>query len=227
MESPEILRLVEAIKRHLETCIDESPGVREVLNQINGLDLALESMNHRIPVPPAHTEALEMALSAVPRESMGSIADAIAGARDHLHWRVDRGMFYEDPSEIGDGYTHGNMNCELIGPNGNAFRHPDFTMGLFFMVPQILYRDHNHPAPELYLPLTGPYGWRFGLGPWQELKAGSVIWNTSELPHAMRVYDVPFLAIYSWPRDVNHPCRVVHADDWSDLERELLLAAHV
>lgn len=179
-------------------------------------------MNHRNPVPPAHADVLDAVIAGVPKGRLGAIAEALPAVVDLVEWRVDRGMFYEDPSEIGDDYTNGNMNCELIGPNGNAFYHPDFTLGFFFMVPRILYRDHNHPAPELYLPITGSHGWRFDLGPWQELPAGAVIWNVPERPHAMRTYDVPFLAIYSWPRDVNHKCRVVHASDWGEIECELL-----
>ncbi len=40
-------------------------------------------------------------------------------------------------------------------------------MGLFVIAPHVLYRDHAHAAPELYLPLTGPHGWRFAPGPAQ------------------------------------------------------------
>ncbi len=221
MHAPEILHLIQAIKAHMETLAKQDQRVVEVVNQLNDLDLSPGNMNHRQVVPPAHSDGLNAAIAAVPRAGLGAIADGLAAARDLVEWRMDKGMFYEDPSEIGDQYTHGNMNCELIGPNGNGFHHPDFTLGFFFMVPRILYRDHNHPASEFYLPLTGPHGWRFDLGSWRDLPAGEVVWNVPEQPHAMRVYDVPFLAVYSWPRDVNHRCRVVHADDWGDIEQEL------
>jgi len=225
MGSREKLKLVVAIKGYLEAIVDESPGVPEVLNKFNALTLDLASMIHRKPVPPAHSELLDVAIAGIPAGPMAAIRDALPAVVDLVEWRMDRGMFYEDPREIGDDYTHGNMNCELIGPNGNAFYHPDFTLGFFFMVPRILYCDHDHIPPELYLPLNGPHGWRFDLGPWQDLPAGAVVWNQPEQPHAMRTYDMPFLAIYSWPRDVNNLCRVVHADDWRDIESELLSSA--
>jgi hypothetical protein len=44
------------------------------------------------------------------------------------------------------------------------FAARDFDLGLFLIAPHVLYRDHHHAAPELYAPLTGPHGWRFGPG---------------------------------------------------------------
>ncbi|NNE21599.1 MAG: hypothetical protein HKN11_03230 [Rhizobiales bacterium] len=222
MGSGQKLKLVAAIKAYLEAVVDESPGVGEVLSQINTLTLDPGRMIHRRPVPPAHSKLLDVAIAGIPGGRLAGIAEALPAVVDLVEWRMDRGRFYEDPREIGDDYTNGNMNCELIGPEGNAFHHPDFTLGLFFMVPRILYRDHDHIPPELYLPLNGPHGWRFDVGPWQDLPAGAVVWNEPEQPHAMRTYDMPFLAIYSWPHDVNNLCRVVQAGDWGKIERELL-----
>ena len=95
-------------------------------------------------------------------------------------------------------------------------------MGLFLLAPRTMYRDHAHPAPELYLNLTGPTGWRFDRGDWQDIEAGEVLWNPSGKVHATRTYHKPFLAMYSWTQDVKEKCQVIHADDWEELEKQLI-----
>ena len=85
-----------------------------------------------------------------------------------------------------------------------------------------LYRDHTHPAPELYAPITGPHGWRFGIAdPWKSLPANVPVWNEPDRVHATLVGEHPFLAIYAWTRDVHYPAIVVPADDWAEIEARL------
>jgi len=138
-----------------------------------------------------------------------------------LQWRVDQGRYYPPTADVGDGYRHGNMHCELIGPHGSAFHHDDFTLGLFLLKPRVLYRDHAHRAPELYVTLMEPSGWRFNDGEWRDVPSGTIIWNAPETSHATRVYDKPFFSIYSWTRDVHSKCRVVPHGDWREIEATL------
>ena len=113
------------------------------------------------------------------------------------------------------------MHCKLIAPEGGVFQADDLELGLFLLAPRVLYRDHNHLAPELYLSLTGPTGWRFGIGPWRDFPAGALIWNECQQIHATRVYGQPFLSVYAWVRDAHSLCQVVPADDWDEIERDL------
>ena len=84
----------------------------------------------------------------------------------------------------------------------------------------MLYRDHRHAAPELYVPLTGPHGWRFGPGaPLIVKPAHEPVWNDPCAPHLTKVGPVPFLCLYGWTRDAQSVAEVVPAADWAALER--------
>ena len=173
------------------------------------------------PVPPAHEALLDQAVSCIPKAQFPKLKPALVAARDHLHWRVDDGGFYAPGADVGEGYRTGNMHTLLIGPKNAPIRARDMLLGIFLLAPATLYRDHAHAAPELYLPLTGPSGWRFDRGAWEDHPAGALICNAPDRKHATRVYDVPFLAVFAWTRDIHAPCRVVPASDWSGIEAHL------
>jgi hypothetical protein len=98
----------------------------------------------------------------------------------------------------------------------------DFELGLFLIAPKTLYRDHRHKAPELYVTLTGPHEWRFGVGEsWTEYEAHTPIWNEPMQVHATLVRDIPFLALFAWTRDVMADATVVRAPDWAEIEASL------
>ena len=117
------------------------------------------------------------------------------------------------------GTRHDKVLKQAIG--GCGYRHPNFSMGIFMLGPRTLYRDHNHPAPELYLNLSEKSGWRLGANEWRDYKAGSVIWIPSGASHATRVYDQPFISIWCWLEKVNSICKLVHFDDWAEIEHDL------
>jgi hypothetical protein len=98
-------------------------------------------------------------------------------------------------------------------------------MGLFFLQPYTFYRDHDHEASEMYFNLTGPHGFRFDVNGWSDYPADSIIWNAPRLPHATRVYNIPFLCLFAWVGNLECLCRVVEADDWAQLEDELVTAS--
>ena len=215
-----IRALLHEIRRTLQDVADGKEHAREVLSILDTMDLSAANQHHWTPVEPVHGAALQRAMAAIPHR-LSRLADGLKHALPQLQWRVDGGIYYDLTANIGDGFRNGNMHCELIGPDGSAFHHDDFTLGLFLLTPRVLYRDHSHRAPELYLPLMEPTGWRFADRDWQEVLAGTVIWNVPETSHAIRVYDTPFLSIYSWTRDVRSKCRVVERADWRELEAAL------
>ncbi len=216
-----IVNLFKQIKLHMEARVARDHGIGEVLDRLNRTLLTCESTIYRGSQQIVHKDVLDHAIQIIPDGELRQVASALEAAKDHLHWRVDRGIFYPRDEDVGDGYRHGNMHCELIGPDTGVFPAEDFTLGLFLLTPRVLYRDHNHRAPELYITLTGPSGWRFNQGQWRDFDAGSVVWNASHAIHATRVYDQPFLAIYSWTKDVHETCSVVPATDWAIIERRL------
>jgi len=110
------------------------------------------------------------------------------------------------------------LNAQYQRLDGHLSRQPylagdDFTMGLFLLLPNVEYRDHRHPAPELYLNLTGPTQWRFDGGDWAEHHAGSIVWNPPERVHATRTGARPWLSFWAWLSDTDQPCEMVDLPD--------------
>ena len=156
-----------------------------------------------------------------PRADIRALGAAVAEARPYFPWIVDKATFYPAGSDLGDGYLDTNMNCQIIGPDNALAYAPDFRMGFFRFGPQVLYRDHAHLAPELYIPLTGPIDWRFDCGPFERFESGSLIFHEPHMAHAMMTGDVPFFAMFAWLCDVHEQIAVVPMDDWGALEAKL------
>jgi quercetin dioxygenase-like cupin family protein len=141
-------------------------------------------------------------LCASSESTLSAVGVALAEHGDRLCWRVDDGAYYAPDAPVGDGYRLGNMHAVLAEGD-------DFAMGLFLLTPDVDYLDHRHAAPELYLNLTGPSRWRFGFGSWQEMPAGSVVWNHAGRIHATRSGTRPWLSFWAWLDHIDEPCEVV------------------
>lgn len=180
-----------------------------------GLSRALPAM--AVPTGSANTVVrawLDSALAPL-SATHPALTAAIRVAAPHLEWITYDGY---PPEEIGAGFAKGHAFATLVG-GAAPYAADDFDFGLFLIAPNILYRDHAHPAPELYAPLTGPHGWRFAPGAPLILKgAHEPVWNDPDAPHLTKVGPVPFLCFFGWTRDVSAPARVVPADDWAALE---------
>lgn len=145
-----------------------------------------------------------------------ALAAAIAAAVPHLRWLTYDGYPVQ---AVGADFARGHAYAPVIGEDA-AIAAADWELGLFLIPPHVLYRDHRHRAPELYAPLTGPHGWRFGPGrPLMLLPAHRPVWNDPFVPHLTKVGPVPFLCFYAWTRDVNCVADIVPAPDWAALER--------
>ncbi len=136
-----------------------------------------------------------------------AIAQAITELRPHLQWRQSRA--YSD-ALLGPGFMDNYGWCEIIGPNG-FFPGDDFLLGLLNLGPNTYYRDHAHPAPELYVPLTSGAEWRKGGGPLTPKAAGTAIWHSPQVIHATSTTSAPLLALWCWTRDTATPARLVQA----------------
>lgn len=149
------------------------------------------------------------------RSRQPDLAHAIESAAPFLDWSLYDAY---PPDEIGADFVNGHCYASIIGEH-SAIEALDYDLGVFLIAPHVVYRDHNHPAPELYAPLTGPHGWRFGADrPLLMKPADAPVWNTPHRPHMTKVGPVPFLALYAWTRDVNHAAKVIPASDWPELE---------
>ena len=199
--------------------------VEQTLSYLAEMDLSTESMLQSDPCMPAKfANDLDVAIKHIPPQ-LNALAGAIDDSKLLIQWNRDLGQFYEKDADVGDSYRNRNMNCILIGPQNGFFHSDKLIMGLFFLRPRTFYRDHDHEASEMYFNLTGPHGFRFDMSGWSDYPADSIVWNTPWLPHATRVYDVPLLTVFAWVENVDCLCRVVHTDDWVQLENELVTAS--
>ncbi|TDQ83859.1 dimethlysulfoniopropionate lyase [Dongia mobilis] len=215
---PALHHLVETIDVHLSSCTREVAGIAEIR-------AALAAFRCRIvprDLPERQSRPaigdLDAILELVARQSGAELAAAIRAALPWLNW-VTYGAY--PLAEIGPRFPTHHAFASL-----SALYDPeyalDFDLGLFLIAPFTLYRDHRHKAPELYLPLTGPSLWRFGLeDSWQKREAGEPVWNPPFALHATRVEAVPFLCLYGWSRDVHFPAGVAPAGDWREIEAQL------
>lgn len=205
-----IRALITAADTYLATL--PGPGVAEVRQALNhwagGPVTARPAADNAVLA--AHLPAALSALT----PSHPDLALAIADAAPWLNWITYD--LYGDT--IGQQFATGHAYASLIGEDA-AIPARDYDLGLFLIAPHVLYRDHCHKAPELYAPLTGPHGWRFGPDRPLIVKAAhEPVWNDPYRPHLTKVGPTPFLALFGWTRDVQEAARVLPAQDWAELE---------
>ncbi len=133
------------------------------------------------------------------------IAAAMATLDGHLNWC--QSTSYTDEL-LGEGFSQNYGWCEIVGPKG-FFKGDDFILGLLMLGPHRHYRDHYHPAPELYWPLTAATEWKQGDGGFKPKSAGDIIFHAPHEIHATKTADHPMLAVWSWTKDTDVPARLV------------------
>jgi hypothetical protein len=136
-----------------------------------------------------------------------SLAAAIASIEDALCWH--QSPDYTDQL-LGDGFSANYGWCQIVGPKG-FFDGDDFRLGLLMLGPDRHYKDHYHPAPELYWPLTSGSLWKQGEGGFAIKPAGAVVWHAPNEIHATRTNGQPLLAVWSWTRDTATAAKLVAA----------------
>lgn len=221
MNKPSIQRIYGETKSALQLACGRSPVFVDLLNFLNAQNFSVENITKFTSGIPKHENLLCSAIYKIPDTPFFKLKSALMAGYNQLQWRVDDGGFYAKGSDVGDGYRRGNLHALLVGPEDCPFVANDFLLGFFLLSPKTLYRDHKHLAPEIYVPLTGPSGWRFDQGAWKDHTAGSAIYNPPNLVHATRVYKTPFLALFGWSQDIGSACEVVFAGDWENIEKKL------
>lgn len=178
-------------------------GVADVLSRLARQDLsdgaAITPEPRGLPVLAHLPQCLGEAMLLDP-----DLAAAIAAIEDALQWR--QSASYTD-DVLGEGFSDNYGWAEIIGPNG-FFPGDDFLLGLLMLGPNRHYRDHFHPAPELYWPLTPESRWSIHGGPFAEVPPGATIWHPPMAMHATITREQPLLAVWSWTRDTATPARL-------------------
>ena len=219
--NPPVVNLIAEITHALSTRRG-SIIVEQTLSCLADIDLTAESMLQLDPsMPDEFTDDLDVAIKHIPPQ-LSALASAIDASKDFIQWNRDLGQFYVRDADVGESYRNNNMNCTLVGKKDGFFQSNRLFMGMFFLQPYTFYRDHHHEPSEMYFNLTGPHGFRFDVNGWSDYPADSIIWNKPWLPHATRVYDIPFLTIFVWIDNLDGLVQVVNTSDWVELENELL-----
>ena len=183
----------------------EEEGRAEVLRRLAEQDLSRQAFRAPQPARVAACRHLpETVGAAIMVDS--TLAAAIAGLEDELTWRHTAG--YSDAAMGQPGFMDNYAHAEIIGPYG-CFAGEDFRLGLLLLGPRLHYRDHYHPAPELYWLLTGPSDWKRGAGGFATRQAGEMIWHRPHAVHATCTHDRPLLALWVWTEEVDAPVRLV------------------
>ena len=196
--------LIGAIARSLH--VRGGNAVDEVLQRLAEQDLTRDFFVEPRPQGVAVTRFFAQSIA----ETMmleSDVAAAIASLDGHLKWMQSKS--YTDEI-LGEGFLQNYGWCEIIGPEG-FFKGDDFLLGLLMLGPHRHYRDHYHPAPELYWPLTGPTEWKQGAGSFEMKQAGAVIYHAPNVHHATKTAEHPLLAIWSWTKDTLTPAKLVEA----------------
>ncbi len=133
-----------------------------------------------------------------------NLAAALAAVEDRLNWC--QSASYSD-AVLGEGFMANYGWCEIVGSAG-FFPGADFRLGLLLLGAHRHYKDHYHPAPELYWTLTGPSDWKRGAGGFETRAAGETIWHKPFVMHATRTLDTPLLAVWCWTEDTATPAKL-------------------
>lgn len=196
------LWLIDGISLALQMRVGSAPKL--VLERLGEQNLSEASFTEHAPKNLAVTrffaEAIAETLMLEP-----SIAASLAALDGHLTW--SQTSRYTD-AMLGDGFMQNYGWCQIIGPKG-FFKGDDFLLGLLMLGPNNHYKDHHHPAPELYWPLTGPAEWKQGEGNFTIKKAGDIIWHAPNEIHAIKTADHPLLAVWSWTQDTDVAAKLV------------------
>jgi Dimethlysulfonioproprionate lyase len=193
--------LIDAIAKGLKA--RGGAPANEVLGRLAEQDLGaksfVEPLSQRLPVTRYFAEAIAETMMLEP-----DMAAALAALDGHFNWRQNTS--YTDEA-LGEGFFKNYGWCQIVGPRG-FFKGEDFLLGLLMLGPNRHYRDHYHPAPELYWPLTGPAQWKQGQGGFETKQAGDIIWHASNVLHATKTDDRPMLAVWSWASDTHVPAKL-------------------
>lgn len=193
--------LIGAVARGLNQRPGE--GVSEVLARLGAQDLSADVFREPeprlLPVLRHLPQCIGEAMLVDP-----DLAAALAAIEEALQWR--QSASYTD-ALLGEGFTQNYGWAEIIGPNG-FYPGDDFLLGVLMLGPGRHYRDHYHPAPELYWPLTSASEWSVNSGPLVEKPQGVTIWHPPMTMHATRTRASPLLAVWSWTGDTATPAKL-------------------
>jgi quercetin dioxygenase-like cupin family protein len=161
--------------------------VRRVFEAVQSVDEPPVAAGEAPPVCAMLDQALATAMAS--GSPAATVADRLAGLARNLAWSRRPGSETAAPA-----FRDGHANASIIAP-GRVESAKDVMVGVSLMAPDLQYPDHRHPPAEVYYSLS-PGSWRQGDGPWVTPGIGGLIYNPSNIVHAMRSSSAPLLAIW-------------------------------
>jgi Dimethlysulfonioproprionate lyase len=116
----------------------------------------------------------------------------IARAAPSMAW----GRTYKE-ADVGAAFLQNYGWSEIVGTSG-PLPSERVACGFLVLGPDTHYRQHQHEAEEIYVPLSGIAAWQQGDGGWSDYAPGTVIHHARNEPHAMRTGPRPMLGLYLW-----------------------------
>ena len=120
------------------------------------------------------------------------LAKAFAALEPDLRWGRRPGS-----EAHGETFHDGHANTVLVGPTGLEQRS-DVLVGVSLLAPGIRYIDHRHPPEEIYIVMSEGEWYRGDRG-WHAPGIGGIVYNPSDVVHAMRAGPEPLLALWLLP----------------------------
>lgn len=190
-------------------CFDGEPVASQSTSQFQALLEALARLldDAGLPMrPPVNGRAAHPARTPTQLpvlSSLGAVLDhappqcrAFIANLNAVSARLDWRQTYPR-DEIDDAMLNGYGWTELVGAAG-LVRDASVSAGLLLLGPHVHYPEHQHPALEHYLPLSGLAHWFDADLGWRRVPPLTPIVHRSGVPHAMRTGDEPLLAYFHW-----------------------------
>jgi hypothetical protein len=152
------------------------------------------------------------ALDAGARSAAEPLSSALRALGPSLSWTQNPSYRRRPPGPTFlENYGYAVIAGPADGPPGLAL-DPRLAVGVLLLGPGTLYPLHEHPAVEIYCPLTHDGEWWLGNGPWRREPPAAIIYHAPSVRHAMRAGVSPLLAVYIWRGDLATHARLSPAD---------------
>jgi quercetin dioxygenase-like cupin family protein len=205
-----------ALRRFLDVLADtlvaagsasEDPGAAAAVDEFARLTRSIDPQSgwparavslERLPVCRFWDDALE----AGARGAVAPFSSALRALGPSLSWTQNPNYRRRPPGpDFLENYGYAVIAGPADGPPGLVLE-PRLAVGVLVLGPGAHYPLHEHPAVEIYCPLTSEGEWWKGAGPWRRESPAAAVYHAPHVPHAMRAGSTPLLAVYLWSGDL-------------------------
>ncbi len=176
-------------------------AVQQVLERLAASQPTDPPRPHVLPATRYWEEGLALAAEVAP----GALVSALRAAAPSFHWRQNPNYLDKLDADYLAGYGFNELVGEVAPLRAEAMR-----LGILLIGPERHYPKHNHPAEEIYLPLTRALWWRSGED-WRAVPPGEVIHHAPWREHATKTQDVPLVALYAWLGEIGRNAELTGA----------------